>query len=67
MADSGTPAGRRPSPRWLRTLADDLVDNVLSRGMKLTSTAAETLLADRITAIAATLRITERSAHVPTS
>lgn len=35
--------------------------------MKLTSTAAETLLAERITAIAATLRITVRSAHVPTS
>lgn len=61
MTDSETPAGRRP--QWLRTLAAGLVDKVHSRGMTLTPAAAETLLADRIRAIAATLRITERSAR----
>lgn len=59
----GTPTDRRTSPQWLRTLADGLVDNVHSRGMTLTPGAAESLLTERISAIAATLHITERSAR----
>lgn len=65
MADTNRPAGRagRPSPQWLRTLATDLVALVQNRGMTLTVAAAEAIVADRITALATTLRITERSAR----
>lgn len=62
MADTNRPAGR-PSPQWLRTLATGLVVRVQNRGMTLTVAAAEAIVADRITAVAATLRITERSAR----
>lgn len=44
-------------------MAAGLVDTVQSRGMTLTVTAAEAIVADRITAVATTLRISERSAR----
>jgi hypothetical protein len=62
MADSGKPARRRPSPQWLTTLAAGLVDTVQSRGMTLTVTAAEAIVADRIAAVA-TMGISERRAR----
>lgn len=65
MADTNRPAGRadRPSPQWLKALATGLVARVQDRGMTLTVAAAEALVADRITALATTLHITERSAR----
>lgn len=65
MGGTDRPAGRagRPAPQWLRALATGLVDKVQSRGMTLTVEAAEQIVAERITALATTLRITERSAR----
>lgn len=65
MAGTNGPAGRagRPAPQWLRALAIGLVARVQNRGMTLTVAAAEEIVADRITALATTLRITERSAR----
>lgn len=65
MGDTNGPAGRagRPAPQWLRRLATGLVARVQNRGMTLTVAAAEAIVADRITALATTLHITERSAR----
>ena len=59
MADNGT----RPSPKWLQTLAAGLVESLEDRGMTVTHSAAEAVLADRIAALMATLRISERTAR----
>ncbi len=63
-ADAGgkPTAGRRPSP-WLRTAATGLVARVENRGMTLAVETAETIVAERVTAIAAILHISERTAR----
>jgi hypothetical protein len=63
MPDIQKPPGRGRSPQWLRTLAAGLVAKLETRGMTLTLAAAEDVLADRVRAVAATLRITERTAR----
>lgn len=65
MAETNGPAGRAggPAPQWLRKLATGLVAKVQNRGMTLTVAAAEAIVADRITALATTLHITERTAR----
>lgn len=50
-------------PRWLQVMAAGLIERVNDRGMTLTVAGAEAVLRDRISAIAATLHITERSAR----
>ena len=54
---------RRPSPKWLQTLAAGLVERLEDRKMTVTQAVAETLLADRIAAFMATLRVSERNAR----
>ena len=54
---------RRPSPKWLQTLAAGLVESLEDRGMTVTHSAAEAVLADRISALMATLHISERTAR----
>lgn len=53
----------RPSPAWLKKLATGLVEKVEARGMTLTIEGAEVVVAERVRAVAATMKITERSAR----
>lgn len=50
-------------PKWLQTLAAGLMERLEERKMTVTQSAAEALLADRIAAIMAALRISERTAR----
>lgn len=54
---------KRPSPKWLQTLAAGLVERLEDRDMTVTQSAAEALLAERIGAIMAALHISERTAR----
>jgi len=53
---------RRSSPQWLRALAAGLIESLASRSLELPVAAAEAIVADRVSAIAATLQISDRAA-----
>lgn len=54
---------KRPSPKWLQTLAAGLVERLEERKMTVTQSGAEAVLAERIAVLMATLHISERTAR----